>query len=84
MWSNRQNLLTNETLCHWVQGYKGGIYGKNNDGTVVQSLNQSENVIIGTIPDNIGLLMSLTGIDLNFNKISGTQPTELDSLFALT
>lgn len=29
--------------------------------------------------------MTLTGIvDLNFNKISGTQPTELDSLFALT
>ena len=34
----------------------------------------------GTIPSEIGLLTSLTTLDLEYNKLTGTVPSEIESL----
>jgi hypothetical protein len=81
-WSNQLKWLTNVTECRWFQGSEGDFCGEN--GTALQSLNQSKNALIGKIPDEIGLLTSLTVIDLALNQISGTLLTQLGSLTALT
>jgi Leucine-rich repeat (LRR) protein len=54
--------LTNATECSWFQGPKGDSCSEN--GTL-QSLNQSDNTLYGTIPDEIRLLRSPTVVGLS-------------------
>ena len=82
-WSNAGGnyWLTNATECEWFQGFQGDFCNQN--GTLLY-LNQSMNALKGTIPNEIGLLSSLTIIDLSDNTPSGTVPSELGYLTALT
>jgi hypothetical protein len=82
-WSNGGgNWLTNETECRWFQGSEGDFCGEN--GTELQYLNQSNNTLNGKLPNDIGLLSSLTIIDLSMNQIFGPPPLGLRSMTALT
>jgi hypothetical protein len=60
-WSNRRNWLTDQTECRWFQGGSDGNFCDAN-GTLLM-INQSNNTLKGTIPDEIGLLTSLTVIE---------------------
>jgi Leucine-rich repeat (LRR) protein len=81
-WLNNLKWLTNETECTWVQGSNGNFCGENN--TTLQSLNLRQNGLSGKIPDEIGLLSSLTEFDLSNNQMSGSVLSGLFSLTALT
>jgi hypothetical protein len=73
-WSNIGNWMTSDTECTWVQGSAGDFCDEN--GTL-HYLNQSNNALIGKIPDEIRLLRSLKVIDLNYNKLYGTIPVDI-------
>jgi Leucine-rich repeat (LRR) protein len=73
--------LTNAFECEWFQGYKENFCNNNN---ALVSLSQPDKALQGTIPDEIGLLTSLTYIGLFVNYLSGTVPSQLGSLTALT
>ena len=50
----------------------------------LQSLNLSFNVLIGRIPDNIGVMGSLESIDFSVNLLSGQIPQSMSSLTFLS
>jgi hypothetical protein len=84
-WTYNQNWLTDkDECCQWYQdqGSIENVCGEN--GTALQSLLQGGNVLNGTLPDEIGLLTSLTFLNLKRNMISGTVPSIIGSLTALT
>jgi hypothetical protein len=81
-WSNAGgNWLTDESECKWVQGSQGYFCGEND---ALLMLKQRNNMLNGTIPDEIRLLSSLVVIDLTMNQITGTLSSELGLLTALT
>ena len=70
-WSNGGSWLSDESECMWVQDAELDFCGENGS---LRYLSQSGNVLIGKIPDEIRLLTSLTVINLQFSKLSGTIP----------
>ncbi|KAK7814320.1 receptor-like protein eix2 [Quercus suber] len=46
----------------------------------LQSLNLSYNLLIGSIPENIGAMGSLESIDFSLNQLSGQVPSSMSSL----
>ena len=78
-WSNGgANWLTDESECTWLQGGMEGNFctnGTSGSSTLV-ILNQSNNTLNGKLPNDIGLLTSLTVIDLSVNKLYQDIPTD--------
>jgi hypothetical protein len=62
------------TECRWFQGSGGDFCDAN--GKLI-TINQSKNTLNGVLPDKIGLLSSLTIINLSVNEISGTIPAAI-------
>jgi hypothetical protein len=71
-WENQRGFLSEESVCNWslikatettIKGVLG--VGCNEIDQVVSEINLSENQLIGKIPREIGLLASLTLMDLS-------------------
>jgi len=76
-WNNKTGWLANNTPCLWHGVTCAG-------GTNVTGINLSSNGLSGSIPADLGSLVSLTSLNLVGNNLSGSIPFELASLVNLT
>ncbi len=75
-WKIKTNWLTNEPLETW--------YGITIFDERVIEIVLYENVLVGSIPPEIGNLSNLEGLDLESNNLSGSIPSEIGNLSNLT
>ncbi len=88
------NWMTTANVCEWdgiecaepaveAQNQGGGLRNLNDDGSTVspiQKLSLSQRKIIGTIPEEIGLLSELEEISIFANQLSGPIPESIYTL----
>ena len=75
-WTNSLNWRSNNPLADW--------YGVSTNALgCVDSLNLSDNLLKGTIPEELGSLTYLTYLDLRRNQLSGAIPSSLGNLTKL-
>lgn len=78
-WTTNRNWL-NVTLpiCNWTQS---GTEVCDDDSGLLREFTMDRNGMLGTIPTEIALLsQSLSVLDLTFNSLNGTLPTELGTM----
>lgn len=77
-WKESQHWLSSYTVCTWH-----GVECLDDRTTIglVKELNLSANGLVGTLPDEIGLLgLDIRSLDLSNNAILGTIPTTLSTM----
>jgi hypothetical protein len=74
-WANRTGWLANYTPCSW--------HGVTCSGGHVTMLYLSSNNLAGSIPNTLGNLSSLGGLEMSSNQLSGSIPSALGSLPSL-
>ena len=75
-WTNSLNWLSNNPLGEW---YGVGINAQGR----VDSLNLADNMLKGTLPEELGNLTNLTYLDLRRNQLRGSIPSALGNLTQL-
>ena len=76
-WSNNNNWLSDKPLGTW-----DGVSTSTTDDSLVQ-IDLSNEGLDGTLPTQLGGLVSLTSLDLSSNQLSGAIPSELGLLVEL-
>ena len=72
-WKNSENWLTDAPIGEW--------YGvSTNSAGVVTGLDLTDNGLIGELPPQLGNLLDLRRLQLNYNELSGSIPAELGTL----
>ena len=74
-WADTTNWKSQEPVGTW--------HGVTVENGVVTRLNLTENALSGEIPEEIGDLTSLEGLDLSANNLTGTIPAEIANLTSL-
>ena len=75
-WKNSENWLTEAPIGEW--------YGVSTSSpAVVTGLDLTDNGLIGELPPQLGNLVDLRRLQLNFNELSGSIPVELGTLSRL-
>ena len=75
-WANSTNWLVGDPCVNAWYGVVCGI-------GVITEINLKENILIGSIPSDLGNLSNLTELFLNDNQLTGVIPPELSGLMAL-
>ena len=71
-WTINTGWLVSTTPCSW--------YGVSCSSGHVSTISLSSNLLIGTIPVELGSLPNLTALDLSSNQLSGSIPSQLGNL----
>ena len=75
-WLKKSGISSQYNFCDWD-------YISCNGGKDITDLTPSQSQLVGSLPPEIGLLTSLTLLDLSNNTFTGTLPTEIGLLSSL-
>ena len=78
-WTDGGNWLTDDDECTWSQDYEGELC---REGTLLV-LKKPNNLLRGTLPDDLKLLSSLNVLDLSQNALSGIIPDAIGDFTSL-
>jgi hypothetical protein len=85
-WKNSNNWMTQTGICLWYgvrcspRLHQGIELDQYNDNAAVQSLNLTNNNILGSLPSEIAALENLEVLDLSVNSFQGSIPDALGNL----